>query len=355
MFNRVTDFPFFVCDALLVLQEVLQFGVGLYALQLVGDNLPDLGTDAVVVLLDHLLHAVVAAGIGKVGDDGYRLVSLFLTLHFLGIDHNLAMENLLFDALVVVVGDGSHEHALRERGNLARRDKALHLRVNGGGLVLAVNGDALPLLQDFTETFGQGLGGLADHLPGEDVADGVHHHGGLLVAVVTLELGKVLKTQQGGNLVAPGGGNQVVQSLEVNRGQLVDDNGGFEPALLVHELYDARVVQPQRRPVDVLAVGIVAHAKDFRLVGVVYVERELTVGHDPVELRGNHARERNLRRGYLSGELFHRSALPCVHERGKVVFQFGVAGQNGKHVLVTAVEQLDGMGKGTILAVFVNP
>lgn len=70
----------------------MQFGVGLYALQLVGDNLPDLGTDTVVVILDHLLHAVVAAGIGKVGDDGYGLVSLFLTLHFLGIDHNLAME-----------------------------------------------------------------------------------------------------------------------------------------------------------------------------------------------------------------------------------------------------------------------
>lgn len=46
---------------LFVLQEVLQFGVGLYALQLVSDNLPDLGTDTVVVILDHLLHAVVAA------------------------------------------------------------------------------------------------------------------------------------------------------------------------------------------------------------------------------------------------------------------------------------------------------
>ena len=44
---------------LLALQEVLQFGVGLDALQLVGDNLPYLGTDAVVVLLNHLLHAVV--------------------------------------------------------------------------------------------------------------------------------------------------------------------------------------------------------------------------------------------------------------------------------------------------------
>ena len=354
MFSRVTDFPFFVCDALLVLQEVLQFGVGLDALQLVGDNLPDLGTDAVVVLLNHLLHAVVAAVIGKVRDDGNRLVSLFLTLDLLGIDYNLAMENLLLDALAEIVGNRPHEHALRERGNLARRDKALHLRVDGGGLVLAVDGDALPLLQDFSETFGQGLGGLADDLPGEDVADGVHHHGGFLVAVVALELGKVLKAQQGGNLVAPGGGNQVVQPLEVNRGQLVDDDGGLEPALLVHELDDARVVQPQCRPVDVLAVGIVADTENLRLVGIVDVERELAVGHDPVELRGNHARERNLRRGYLPGELLHRSALPCVHERGKIVLQFGIAGQHGKHVLVTAVEQLDGMGKGAILSVLID-
>lgn len=355
MFNRVTDFPFFACDALLVLQKVLQFGVGLYALQLVGDNLPHFGTDAVVVLLNHLLHAVVAVGIGKVRDDGNRLVSLFLTLDLLGIHHNLAMENLLLDALAEVVGDRPDEHALRERGNLARRDKALHLRIDGSGLVLTVDGDALPPLQDFTETFGQGLGGLAHNLTGKDVADGVHDHGGLLVAVVTLELREVLKAQQGGNLVAPGGGNQVVQSLEVNRGQLVDDNGGFEPALLVDELDDARVVQSQRRPVDVLAVGIVADTENLRLVGVVDVECELTVGHDPVELRGNHARERNLRRGYLTGELFHCPALPGVHERGKVVLQFGIAGENREQVLVTAVEQLDGMGKGTILAVFVNP
>ena len=80
---------------LFVLQEVLQFGVGLYALQLVSDNLPDFGTDAVVVLLNHLLHAVVAVGIGKVRDDGNRLVSLFLTLHFLGIDHNWMINGLI--------------------------------------------------------------------------------------------------------------------------------------------------------------------------------------------------------------------------------------------------------------------
>ena len=51
---------------LFVLQEVLQFGVGLYTLQLVSDNLPDLSTDTVVVILDHLLHAIVGAGICKV-------------------------------------------------------------------------------------------------------------------------------------------------------------------------------------------------------------------------------------------------------------------------------------------------
>ena len=41
---------------LLVLQEVLQFRVGLDAPQLVGDNLPHLRLDAVVVLLYRFLH-----------------------------------------------------------------------------------------------------------------------------------------------------------------------------------------------------------------------------------------------------------------------------------------------------------
>jgi hypothetical protein len=155
---------------LLVLQQVLQLRVGLDALQLIGDNLPHLSTDAVVVLLNHLLHTVVAVGIGEVRDDGDRLVSLFLAFHLLGIHHYLTMKNLLLDALIEVVRHRADEHALRERGNLARRDKALHLRVDGGGLVLAVDGDALPLLQDFAETLRKGLGGLADHLTGEDVA-----------------------------------------------------------------------------------------------------------------------------------------------------------------------------------------
>ena len=105
---------------LFILQQMLQFGVGLDALQLVGDNLPHLRTDAVVVLLDHLLHAVVAVGIGEVRDDGDRLVSLLLAPHLLGIHHYLTMKNLLLDALVEVVRHRADEHTLRERGNLAR-------------------------------------------------------------------------------------------------------------------------------------------------------------------------------------------------------------------------------------------
>ena len=55
--------------------------------------------------------------------------------------------------------------------------------------------------------------------------------------------------------------------------------GGLEPALPVDELDDARIVQPQRRPVDVLAVGIgCRHRESSARRGFVDVERELTVG-----------------------------------------------------------------------------
>ena len=114
---------------LLVLQEVLQFRVGLDALQLVSDYLPHFRLDAVVVLLYLFVHTIIAVGIGEVRDDGNGLVSLFLALHLLRVHHNLAMKDFLLDALVEVVGHRAHEHALRERGNLARGYQALQLRV----------------------------------------------------------------------------------------------------------------------------------------------------------------------------------------------------------------------------------
>ena len=67
---------------LFVLQEGLQFGGVLNALQLVSDNLPDFGTDTVVVIFDHLLHAVVATGIGKVRNDGYNVPFLYQKINY---------------------------------------------------------------------------------------------------------------------------------------------------------------------------------------------------------------------------------------------------------------------------------
>ena len=198
------------------------------------------------------------------------------------------MENLLFYTLVEVVGHRTDKHSLCKPGNLARRDKRVHLRVDGGGNVLPVDGDGLPLLQHLSEPFRERLGGFAHHLPGEDIADRVHHDFGFLVPVITYQLAEILKTQTHCNLVASRGGDKVVQPLEVYRRKLVDDDRRLQHPFLVDELHDAGVVQTESRTVNVLTVGIVAHAEDFRLFGIVDVQRELAVRHHPIELRGNH-------------------------------------------------------------------
>ena len=55
------------------------------------------------------------------------------------------MENLLLDALVEVVGYRPDEHTLREVGNLACRNEAVHLGVDGDGGLVPVDGHVLPL------------------------------------------------------------------------------------------------------------------------------------------------------------------------------------------------------------------
>ena len=80
-------------------------------------------------------------------------------------------------------------------------------------------------MQDLTETLGERLGSFANDLSGEDVAHGVLDHGGLLVAVVALELRVVLEAETNGHLVRTGRGDQVVESAKVYRRQFVDDNG----------------------------------------------------------------------------------------------------------------------------------
>lgn len=114
-----------------------------------------------------------------------------------------------------------------QRGNLRWRDERIHLRVDGCGLVVAVDSYALPLLQDFAETLGERLR-RSPTTCGEDISDGIHHDFGLLVAVVAYQLGEILKSQKHGHLVASRRRNQVVQALEIDGRQLVDDNRGFE-------------------------------------------------------------------------------------------------------------------------------
>ena len=162
---------------LFLLQQMFQIIVVGNTLQLVSDNLLDFLLDAPVILLHRFLHAVVTVFVREVGNDGYLLVGFLLALHLLGIHDNLTVENLLLDTLVEVVGHRTDKHSLRQSGNLARRDKRVHLRVDGGGNVLPVDGNGLPLLQHLSEPFRERLGGFAHHLTGEDISDSIHHVG----------------------------------------------------------------------------------------------------------------------------------------------------------------------------------
>ena len=331
-----------------------QLRISLDAPDFVSDNLPDLALDAVVVGVDLLLHGVVAVLVGEVDDLRYLHVAGGLPPDLLVIHYNLGMENLLLDALVEIVGYRTDEHTLREVGNLARRDKAVHLGVDGDGGLVPVDGHVLPFLQDLAETLGQCLGGFGNYLTCKYIADGITDYSGLFVSVITLQLAKILKAEHDGYLVASGGGNQVIQPTHVDGGQLVDNHGGFEPFLLVDELHDAGVVQSQRRPVDALTVGIVTDYEHFRLFGIVDVEGEIVRRHHPIESRGNHAGKRYLGTGNLPLQLLHRRGFPCVHEGRKVVLQLRVRGEDGENVGVLAVQELNGMGEGAILAVLVD-
>ena len=118
------------------------------------NNLLDFLLDSPVILLHRFLHAVVTVFVREVGNDGYLLVGFFLAFHLLCIHDNLAVKNLLFDTLVEVIGHRTDKHTLRQAGNLAWRDKRVHLRIDGGGNILPVDGYGLPFLQDLSEAFG---------------------------------------------------------------------------------------------------------------------------------------------------------------------------------------------------------
>ena len=138
----------------LLLYQVLQILVSGDALQFILDNLLDILLYPIVVVLNSLLHAVVAIGILEVVDDGDRLIMAFLSLYFVGVNDNLGMEDLLLYALGEVVGNRSNKHTLGESANLAWRNETIHLGIDGCRDILSVDGNGLALLEHLAETLG---------------------------------------------------------------------------------------------------------------------------------------------------------------------------------------------------------
>ena len=138
----------------LLLYQVLQILVSGDALQFILDNLLDILLYPIVVVLNSLLHAVVAIGILEIVNDRDRLIMAFLSLYFVGVNDNLGMEDFLLYALGEVVGNRSNKHTLGETANLAWRDETVHLGIDGCRDILTVDGNGLTLLEYFSKTLG---------------------------------------------------------------------------------------------------------------------------------------------------------------------------------------------------------
>ena len=88
-------------------------------------------------------------------------------------------------------------------------------------------------LHDLAEALRQGAGRVAHDLPGEDIADCIDDDLRLLLPVVALQLREILNAQADGNLVRTGRSDQVIQSPDVDRRKLVDDERRFQFPLFI--------------------------------------------------------------------------------------------------------------------------
>lgn len=170
-------------------EKVFQQRVRRDTAYLVENDFFDLLLDAVVIVLYGTLHHALP---GRFVDEGVYDRNLRiprgLRLDLVVVNHNFGMKDLLVYALVKIVADGTDKHTLRERRDFARRNQAVHLGIEGMAHILPVYRHRLSLLQYLPEPLRKRLGGLADDLPGEDIAHGVHHHRRFLVAIVAFEL-----------------------------------------------------------------------------------------------------------------------------------------------------------------------
>ena len=122
--------------------------------QLILDYLLNIFLDLVVVVQYGLLHAVVAIRIQEIVDDRDWLIIAFLSLHLVGVNDNLGMEDLLLYTLGEVVGNRANKHTLGESANLAWRNETVHLGIDGCRDILTVDGNGLTLLEYFSKTLG---------------------------------------------------------------------------------------------------------------------------------------------------------------------------------------------------------
>ena len=138
----------------LLLYQVLQVLIVGDTPQLILDYLLDILLYPIVVVLNGLLHAVVAIGILEVVDDRDRLIMAFLSLYLVGVNDNLGMEDLLLYTLGEVVGNRANKHTLGESANLAWRNETVHLGIDGCRDILTIDGNGLALLEHLAETLG---------------------------------------------------------------------------------------------------------------------------------------------------------------------------------------------------------
>ena len=132
---------------LLCPKEFAQVRILSYTVKLSLHNILDVLLHLIVVELDGSLHLrFILSVILEIGNKRYRLVCRSLLRHFPVIHNNLCIEDLLLYTLIEIVTDCTDKHTLCESGNLARRDKRIHLGIEGMADVASVDAHRLTFL-----------------------------------------------------------------------------------------------------------------------------------------------------------------------------------------------------------------
>ena len=204
------------------------------------------------------------------------------------------------------------------------------------------------------EGFAEAFCRVALYGTGKHVSHGVEDDIRFLLVVVLHKLALVLGADDNGHLVLARGIDKVVQALEVNRGQLVDENGRVLPAGDIDDLEQLAHQHGQRGAIDRLAPGIVAYADNLGLLRVIDVQREIVPGKRPVQGFGGKAVERHASRCNLPLELFERLVLDGIGKCVPLHLQLVEILHHVEHLTVILPHQLNQMREGAVDAAFID-